>query len=235
MRQIGVRRVGGGRQPGPYVPAALPRRREVPDDQHDRAGQQRLADPAPGRLRLTADHDEGEHEDGDDGRLRGEVPGGDGDEGPADRHERDEPFGPGQHGREPREDEGAQDGTGRPVQYARDERTEIRLHEEHGGRGKPVPVHVVQCLRDGDGGAVAEGHAEAVLPPSGTGDGAQERLGAQGPQMQALPRGPLGAAPQRMRVRVRVRMCTAFGGPAGARASVVEGLGGVQQGVVEGP
>lgn len=79
----------------------------MPDDQHDRASQQCFADPARGGLCLAADHDQGEDENGDDGGLGGEVPGGDGYQRPAERDERDEPFRPGQDDGEPGEEESA--------------------------------------------------------------------------------------------------------------------------------
>jgi hypothetical protein len=90
----------------------------MPDEQHDRAGQQRFTDPAPGGPRLPAHHDEGEHEHGDDGGLRREVPGGDGDQGAAQRHQGDQPGGAREERREPGEEDGAEHGPRRPADHA---------------------------------------------------------------------------------------------------------------------
>ncbi|GAA3306619.1 hypothetical protein GCM10020295_63310 [Streptomyces cinereospinus] len=183
----------------------------MPDDEDDRAGQQGLPDPAGGGLRLAARHHEGEDEHGDDGGLGGEVPGGDGDEGPADGDQRDQPLGPGQHRRAPGEEERAEHGSGGTAQHTRDEWPEVGLDEEDDGGGEPVPVlvrpvplGVAQRLGQGDAGAHAQGDAQAVLPAAGPQDGPQQ-----------VP----GRAPPAGRV---------------AALAAVEGLGGVQQGVVEG-
>ncbi len=46
VQEIGVGGAAGRREPGPYPAAPLPRHRQVSHDQHERAGQQGLADPA---------------------------------------------------------------------------------------------------------------------------------------------------------------------------------------------
>lgn len=171
MREVRLRRSARRGHPGSHSPAPLPRHRQMAHDQHDRAGEQGLGDPAGGGLRLAADHDEREDEDRDDGGLRGEVPGGHGDERPADGDERDEPLGPRQHEREPGEDQRPEDGSGGPAQDPGDERSEVGLDEEDGGGGQPVPVRVlpvpvgvVQRLRDGGAYPEAEGDPQSVLP-----------------------------------------------------------------------
>ncbi|GAA3238581.1 hypothetical protein GCM10020256_59000 [Streptomyces thermocoprophilus] len=184
----------------------------MPDDEDDRARQQGLADTAGGGLRFAAHHHQREDEYGDDRGLRGEVPRGDGHQRPAHGHESNEPLGPGQHGGEAREQQRAQHGPGRPAQHSGDERTEVGLDEEDDGRGQPVPVGVaavpvgvVEGLSGGDAGAEAEGDAQPVLASA-----APERDGEQ----------VAGGAPPGVQL------------PAAVPA--VEGLGGVQQGVVQG-
>lgn len=116
--QIGVRRILRRHQPGPHSSTALPRHRQVPHDQHDGTGQQRLADAAPGGRGLTADHHQGEDENGDDGGLGSEVPRGDGNEGTAESHERDEPSWLRQHRGESGEDDSSEDRPRGPAQNA---------------------------------------------------------------------------------------------------------------------
>lgn len=160
--------------------------------EHDRAREQRFPDPGQGHLRFSAHHHEGQHEDGHDGGLGGEVPCGHGDQCAAEHHERDGPRGAGQQRGESREERRSEHRPERPAQHARGEGAEVRLDEKDGGHGQPVPVAVVQELRDGGTGPEAECHPDPVLAPGGADGSAQGGDGCSGAGVQRL---RTGAAP----------------------------------------